>query len=202
MATGKTNAGGVADLSVTTEKIADKAVTTRNIADKAVTPGQLGDASVGTEKIKDGAVTRAKLAQNALISPTKWIITSPYNVVADDLEKTLICDGKLTTVQINISNELFAALPTGGSFAIIQWSTSSSTSLTITLGSDYWLNKEGERGGTKGGSITTNNARTMIVLKKITTSSLMVFGITDVAAQNAQYEAALTEIEAALGVTP
>lgn len=152
---------------------------TGGIAAGSIKTADLADGSVVASKIGNGAVTRAKLAQNALISPMKWINTSPYNVVADDLEKTLICDGKLATVQINISNELFAALPAGGSFAIIQWSVSSNTSLTITIGSEYWLNKAGELNGKKGGSITTNNTRTMIVLKKMTTSSLMVFGITD-----------------------
>ena len=66
MATGKTNAGGVADLAVTTEKIASKAVTTGKIADKAVTTAQLGDASVGTAQLDALAVSAAKLAASAV----------------------------------------------------------------------------------------------------------------------------------------
>ena len=192
-------AARLADLAVETAKIKDKAVTTKKIADKAVTTTQLGDASVGTAqldalsvtaaklaalavetaKIKDKAVTRAKLANDALISPVKWVSASPYTVIADDLEKTLVFDAALATVQINMSNELIAALPAGASFAFMQWSSANSTKLTITAGSDYYIGKAGEKSGTKGGSVATSSPRVMVVAKKMTTLSVMIFGVTD-----------------------
>ena len=202
-------AARLADFAVETAKIKDKAVTTKKIADKAVTTAQLGDASVGTAqldalsvtaaklaalsietakikdkavtgaKIADKTVTRAKLTNDALISPVKWVAASPYTVIADDLEKTIVFDAALATVQINMSNELIAALPAGASFAFMQWSSANSTKLTITAGSDYYIGKAGEKSGTKGGSVATSSPRVMVVAKKMTTSSVMIFGVTD-----------------------
>ena len=192
-------AARLADLAVETAKIKDKAVTTKKIADKAMTTTQLGDASVGTAqldalsvtaaklaalavetaKIKDKAVTRAKLANDALSSTVKWVSESPYTVIADDLERTIVFDGTLDTVQINISESLFNALPTGWAVAFMQWSAADTTKLTITVDSNLYIGKAGEKSGALGGSVTTNVSRTMIVAKRITSQSLLVFGITD-----------------------
>lgn len=147
MATGKTNAGGVADLAVTTEKIASKAVTTGKIADKAVTTAQLGDASVGTAqldalavsaaklaasavetakikdsavttaKIKDGAVTRAKLAQDALFSPIV-VVSEDRNIAQSDLGKTLVGNYSSTKRVLTLTQETSANLPIGFEFAV------------------------------------------------------------------------------------
>lgn len=148
MATGKTNAGGVADLSVTTEKIADKAVTTEKIADKAVTTTQLGDASVGTTqldalsvtaaklaalavetaKIKNGAVTRAKLAQDALFSP--YIVSSSRNIVASDIGGTLQNNWE-ESATYTLTQAVSATLPMGAELAVLRGGTYEGTTISI-----------------------------------------------------------------------
>lgn len=135
--------------------------------------------NLGALSSADKTIARAKLANDALISPVKWVAASPYTVIADDLEKTLVFDAALTTVQINMSNKLIAALPAGASFAFMQWSSADSTKLTITVGSDYYICKAGEKSGAKGGSVTTSNPRVMVVAKKMTAFSVMIFGVTD-----------------------
>ena len=125
MATGKTNAGGIADLSVTTDKIASKAVTTEKIADKAVTTEQLGDASVGTAQIKDGAVTtakladlavtRAKLAQDALYSPNVMLGSrDERTIVGSDTGNTFIGNSSVNYV---ITVNKTDTIPIGAEFA-------------------------------------------------------------------------------------
>jgi len=143
------------------------------------TDGATATYTYNNEVLANGSVTRAKLANDALISPVKWVSASPYTVIADDLEKTIVFDAALAAVQINMSNELIAALPTGASFAFMQWSSADSTKLTITAGSDYYIGKAGEKSGTKGGSVATSKPRVMVVAKKMTTSSVMIFGVTD-----------------------
>ena len=152
---------------------------TGGIAAGSIKTADLADNSVTAAKIPDGTITRAKLTNGALISPTKWASATPYTVVADDLEKTIILDATLSTAQIDMSNELLAALPAGASIAFIQWSNAAATELTITVGSNYYISKNGERDGRKGGSITTNDPRVMIVAKKITNSSVVLYGIMD-----------------------
>ena len=144
-----------------------------------VKAGNLAASAVETAKIKDKAVTRAKLANDALSSTVKWVSESPYTVIADDLERTIVFDGTLDTVQINISESLFNALPTGWAVAFMQWSAADTTKLTITVDSNLYIGKAGEKSGALGGSVTTNVSRTMIVAKRITSQSLLVFGITD-----------------------
>ena len=128
MATGKTNAGGVADLSVTTEKIADKAVTTEKIADKAVTTEQLGDASVGAAQIKDGAVTRANLAQDALFSP--WIVSGSRNIVASDIGGTIQNNWE-ESATYTLTQALSATLPMGAELAVLRGGTYEKTIVSI-----------------------------------------------------------------------
>ena len=111
--------GGVADLSVTTEKIADKAVTTGKIADKAVTTEQLGDASVGAEQIKDGVVTRAKLANDALFSPVVTV-SADRDIAQSDLGKTLVANYNSTGERrvLTLTQEISTNLPVGFEFAV------------------------------------------------------------------------------------
>lgn len=129
--------------------------------------------------IADKSIKRSMLANDALSSTVKWVTTSPYTVIADDLEKTIVFDGNLDTVQINISKSLFDALPTGWAVAFMQWSGANTTKLTITVDSSLYISKAGEKSGTLGGSVITNNSRVMIVAKRITSQSLVIFGITD-----------------------
>ena len=152
---------------------------TGGIATGSIKTADLADGSVTAAKIKNKAVTRAKLANDALSSTIKWVSESPYTVIADDLERTIVFDRTLDTVQINISESLFNALPTGWAVAFVQWSTADTTKLTITVDSNLYISKAGEKSGALGGSVTTNVSRTMIVAKRITLQSLLVFGITD-----------------------
>ena len=108
--------GGVADLSVTTDKIASKAVTTEKIADKAVSTEQLGDASVETAKIKDGAVNHAKLAQDALSSPIK-VFADTYALSAADIGKTLVCSASNEST-VTLTAAASAAMPLGAEIAL------------------------------------------------------------------------------------
>ena len=129
--------------------------------------------------IANKSIKRSMLADDALSSTVKWVTTSPYTVIADDLEKTIVFDGNLDTVQINISKSLFDKLPTGWAVSFMQWSGADTTKLTITVDSNLYISKAGEKSITLGGSVTTNNSHVMIVAKRITSQSLVIFGITD-----------------------
>lgn len=166
----KANGSGVVS-AVSTIPVASGGTGATNAAEARANLGALSSA--------DGSVTRAKLANDALSSTVKWVTASPYTVIADDLERTIVFDGTLDTVQINISKSLFDALPTGWSVAFMQWSAADTTKLTITVDSGLYISKAGDKSGTLGGSITTNTSRVMIVAKRITSQSLVIFGITD-----------------------
>lgn len=163
MATGKTNSGGVADLSVTTEKIADKAVTTRNIADNAVTTEQLGDASVETAKIKDGVVTRAKLAQDALYSPNVMMgATEERTIVGSDVGTTFIGNSSVNYV---IAVNQTDTIPIGAEFAFFFMYGGS---IKIKFGSTVKVGIAGN-GPTAGLTVVVSEKFAMLAIKKIET---------------------------------
>lgn len=106
---------GVADLSVTADKIASKAVTTEKIADKAVTTEQLGDASVGAAKIKDGAVTRTKLARSVLTTPV-LDVPSTYTAKLGDIGMVYRFNNINSDYVLNIVQS--DTIPVGAAYAI------------------------------------------------------------------------------------
>lgn len=120
MATGKTNAGGIANLSVTTEKIASKAVTTEKIADKAVTTAQLGDASVETAKMKDGAVTGLKLADEC-----KNIIRENVALATSAFSADSTIEGASYKAELAVTGSTAAMLP------LIAWTAAQSEELEV-----------------------------------------------------------------------
>lgn len=120
MATGKTNAGGIANLSVTTEKIASKAVTTEKIADKAVTTAQLGDASVETAKMKDGAVTGEKLADEC-----KNIIRENVALATSAFTADSTIEGASYKAELAVTGSTAAMLP------LIAWTAAQSEELEV-----------------------------------------------------------------------
>lgn len=163
MATGKTNAGGIANLSVTTEKIASKAVTTEKIADKAVTTAQLGDASVETAKMKDGAVTRAKLAQDALYSPNVMLGSmEARTIVGSDTGNTFIGNSSVNYV---ITVNKTDTIPIGAEFAFFLMYGGS---IKIKFGSTV---KVGIAGNdlTAGLTVVVSEKFAMVAIKKIET---------------------------------
>ena len=150
LATLAVTAARLADLAVETAKIKDKAVTTAKIADKAVTTAKLGDASVGTtqldalsvtaaklaalavtsaklaaaavetDKIKDGAVTRAKLAQDALYSPIRMVL-SDSNVASSDVGATIRTGGSASAIKVTLTQAVSHAMPIGVEIAFLPW---------------------------------------------------------------------------------
>ena len=107
MAIGKTNAGGVADLAVTTEKIASKAVTTEKLGDAsvgtaqldalAVTAAKLAASAVETAKIKDKALTMAKLADHAVSVDYTVTLDTTWSGDTAPYTKTQTINGILAT---------------------------------------------------------------------------------------------------------
>ena len=172
MATGKTNAGGIANLSVTTDKIASKAVTTEKIADKAVTTEQLGDASVETAKMKDGAVTGAKLADEC-----KNIIRENVALATSAFTADSTIEGASYKAELAVTGSTAAMLP------LIAWTAAQSEELevkriesaagkviiysanapsadltipTVALISPIGTGSSGTSGGSSGGTTGTN----------------------------------------------
>lgn len=88
---------GIADASVTAEKIADGAVGTAAIADDAITAEKIAAGAIGTaaiadaavtyDKIKDKAVGSAKMADNAV---------SAKKIASDAVQERHIFDGSVT----------------------------------------------------------------------------------------------------------
>lgn len=57
---------GLADLSLTSQKLAEGAVVTQKIRDKNVTGSKLADGAVSTDKLADGAISTDKIADGAV----------------------------------------------------------------------------------------------------------------------------------------
>lgn len=134
----------IAASSITNEKLAENAVNTANLMDgivtadklseKAVTPGKIADNAVGTENLSDGSVTRAKLAGDALYSPVRKYTATSYDIIADDLGKTL-ADGyplRNDNITLTMSKALMDAAPVGAEIAFARLHNMKSIKLTTT----------------------------------------------------------------------
>ena len=142
--------------------VSDGEITAAKLADGSVGTSKLSDGAVTSAKIDNGAVTRANLADDALYSPLKLMNVSTYDVVADDIGKTVefTYNGNIS---VNISNEVASALPAGAEIAFI---CGYNRSLSITIGSNWYLAKPGEL-GTKGRTLTCSDGYQLVAVKRI-----------------------------------
>ena len=92
---------GIADASVTAEKIADGAVGTAAIADDAVTAEKIADGAVGTAAIADDAVTADKLAMSAVDADAiKWGAVDAYRLKDAAVTEQKLANGAVTESKI------------------------------------------------------------------------------------------------------
>lgn len=90
--------------------------------------------NIQTEQISDGSVTRAKLAGDALYSPVRKYTATSYDIIADDLGKTL-ADGhsvRNDNITLTMSKALMDAAPVGAEIAFARTYNMKSIKLTTT----------------------------------------------------------------------
>lgn len=90
--------------------------------------------TVEADSIAPGAVTRAKLAGDALYSPVRKYTATSYDIIADDLGKTL-ADGysvRNDNITLTMSKALMDAAPVGAEIAFARTYNMKSIKLTTT----------------------------------------------------------------------
>lgn len=85
-----------------------------------VKAGNIEASAVETAKIKDGAVTRAKLAQDALYSPIRMVL-SDSNVVSSDVGATIRTGGSASAITVTLTQAVSHAMPIGVEIAFLPW---------------------------------------------------------------------------------
>lgn len=112
----------------------DGKVPANGIDDSAVTGAKISNGAVSTGKIAPGAVTRAKLAGDALYSPVRKYTATSYDIIDDDLGKTLV-DGfsiRNNNITLTMSKALMDAAPVGAEIAFARAYNMQSIKLTTT----------------------------------------------------------------------
>lgn len=145
-----------------------------DIASSAITSAKIASSAIATAKIANEAVTRVKLAEDALYSPINSVSTATYSVVADDIGKTILLTYS-GAVTVSISNAVASSLPQGAEIAFIK---STNHSISIAVGSDWFLAKPGEL-GSKGRTLTCSEGYQLVAVKKIGTNWFCATGAFD-----------------------
>ncbi len=130
--------GKIADDAVTSDKLRDDAsvdgnrsVTTNHIRDSAVVTAKIADGSVTTSKVVDGGITAAKIALSdgwLPLGETLSYASSTTFTVAGDRRSVYRFGARIKLTQT-----------TDKYFVVKNTSYSSSTTVTVTAGSDYSL---------------------------------------------------------------
>lgn len=94
-----------------------------------VKTGNIEDNAVTTGKIANGAVSRSKLAQDALAGRVKVISSSNYNIVADDIDTTLLINANSATVVL--SKAVADAFPDGTTIAIFPFDNGNGNGVAV-----------------------------------------------------------------------
>lgn len=77
-------------------------------------------ANLGALSSADGAVTRAKLAQDALYSPIRMVL-SDSNVVSSDVGATIRTGGSASAITVTLTQAVSHAMPIGVEIAFLPW---------------------------------------------------------------------------------
>lgn len=96
--------------------------------------GSTAEYTYDNEVLSDGSVTRAKLAGDALYSPVRKYTATSYDIIADDLGKTL-ADGfslRNDNITLTMSKALMDAAPVGAEIAFARTYNMKSIKLTTT----------------------------------------------------------------------
>ena len=77
-------------------------------------------ANLGALSSADGAVTRAKLAQDALYSPIRMVL-SDSNVASSDVGATIRTGGSASAITVTLTQAVSQAMPIGTEIAFLPW---------------------------------------------------------------------------------
>lgn len=77
-------------------------------------------ANLGALSSADGAVTRAKLAQDALYSPIRMVL-SDSNVASSDVGATIRTGGSASAITVTLTQAVSHAMPIGAEIAFLPW---------------------------------------------------------------------------------
>lgn len=127
--------------AVITTKIDDGAVTTVKIDNSAVTTVKINDSAVTTAKINDGSVTAAKIAAGAVADSNRtpsdgWIPVTDTLTYASSTTFTVSGDKRSV---FRFGSRIKLTQTTDKYFYVKNASYSTSTTVTVTAGSDYSL---------------------------------------------------------------